>query len=73
MQQSTYFPELAQASGDFTNTIDDLDVLYDASNLGHRSGDTDRVYRLWTPMPARCSATFRRSGRDDPQLEIVPT
>jgi hypothetical protein len=46
MQQSTYFPELAQASGDFANTIDDLDVLYDASKLGHRSGDTDRVYRL---------------------------
>jgi hypothetical protein len=46
VQSQKYFPELAQASGDFANTIDDLDVLYDAGKLSQRSGDTDRVYRL---------------------------
>jgi len=33
IQQSRYFPELAQASGDFANTIDDLDVLEDVARL----------------------------------------
>jgi hypothetical protein len=58
MQQSKYFPELAQASGDFANTIDDLDVLYDASNLGHRGGDTDRVYRLTDPNSREVFGNF---------------
>jgi hypothetical protein len=34
IQQSKYFPELAQASGDFANTIDDLDVLEDVARPG---------------------------------------
>jgi hypothetical protein len=46
IQQLKYFPELAQASGDFANTIDDLGVLYDASKLGQRADDSQRVYRL---------------------------
>ena len=33
IQQSKYFPELAQASGDFANTIHNLDVLEDAARL----------------------------------------
>lgn len=34
IQQSKYFPELAQASGDFANTIDDLAVLEDVARPG---------------------------------------
>jgi len=40
LHSSQYFPELAQAIGDFADTIDDLNVLYDASKLGQRAGDS---------------------------------
>lgn len=30
----------------FANTIGDLDVLYDASRLGQRADDSNRVYRI---------------------------
>jgi len=33
LQSSQYFPQLAQALGDFANTIDDLDVLEDVARL----------------------------------------
>ncbi|NBC86522.1 MAG: hypothetical protein GVY25_10055 [Bacteroidetes bacterium] len=55
LHRSPGFSQVAQAIGDFANTIDDLGVLYDASRLGQRAGNSQRVYRL---MEGRAGAVF---------------
>ena len=57
---SGFFPQVAQAIGDFANTIDDLDVFYDASRLGQQPGDSYRVYRL---MDANAREVFGNFSR----------
>jgi hypothetical protein len=72
IQQSKYFPELAQASGDFANTIDDLDVLYDASKIGQRSGDSYRVYRLMDGNAREVFGNFSTKYANRPPSGQIP-
>ena len=60
LQRAPGFPQVAQALGDFANTIDDLDVFYDASRLGQQPGDSYRVYRL---MDANARTVFGNFSR----------
>jgi hypothetical protein len=43
LQSSQYFPQLAQAVGDFANTIDDLSVL---KQVGRLDEETNGAYRI---------------------------
>ena len=43
LHSSQYFPELAQAIGDFANTIDDLDVL---KQVGQLDEEANGAYRI---------------------------
>jgi len=65
-------PQVAQAIGDFANTIDDLDVLYDASRLGQRSGDSYRVYRLMDGNAQEVFGNFSRKWEGRPPTGNLP-
>jgi len=55
LQSSQYFPQLAQALGDFANTIDDLDVLEDVARLDSATS----TYRTFSaPVRRMSQVTF---------------
>jgi len=72
LHSSQYFPELAQAIGDFADTIDDLNVLYDASKLGQRAGDSQRVYRLMDGNAREVFGNFSRKYDNRPPSGSIP-
>jgi hypothetical protein len=72
LHRSPLFPQLAQAIGDFANTIDDLGVLYDASRLGQRAGDSPRVYRLMEGNAWEVFGNFSRKYHDRPPSSSIP-
>ena len=69
---SQYFPQLAQASGDFANTIGDLDVLHDASRLGQRTGDSNRVYRIMEGNAREVFGNFSQKYNNRPPSGSIP-
>jgi hypothetical protein len=72
LQSSQYFPQLAQAVGDFANTIDDVDVLYDASKPGQRAGDSPRVYGLMEGNARKVFGNFSRKYDSRPPSGGIP-
>ena len=72
LHNSQYFPQLAQASGNFANTIGDLDVLYDASRIGQRSGDSYRVYRLMDGNAREVFGNFSRKWEGRAPTGSIP-
>jgi len=72
LQSSQYFPQLAQAVGDFANTIDDLEVLYDACRLGQSASDSDRVYRLMDGNAREVFGNFSTRYANRPPSGSIP-
>jgi len=55
LHSSQYFPELAQAIGDFANTIDDLNVL---KQVGQLDTETNGAYRILEGDAGKVLDTF---------------
>jgi hypothetical protein len=67
LQTSQYFPQLAQAVGDFANTIDDLDVLEDVAQLD--VGDFN-VPQILSGNSSNVASNFLRTWGDPPKIPL---
>jgi len=67
LHNSQYFPELAQAIGDFANTIDDLGVLEDVAQLD--VGDFN-VPQILSGNSSKVASNFLRTWGDPPKIPL---
>jgi len=72
LHRAPTFPQVAQAIGDFANTIDDIDVLYDVSKLGQRAGDSPCVYGLMEGNARKVFGNFSRKYDSRPPSGSIP-